>query len=332
MPPDPHRISIRAAERSSRELAVLFGKLGTAEHPRGAILRAYRNAHASLSDVLRRDLNGALTQFRVREVFATLRNDVRQAARETTLAASEAGITQATTEAAAWGLEAVIARPTVTPEQIDPWLDVIRQQEAAALAILATSADPVLILGDESRLGVLQPSPVVKWGTRALTAALLASWTAAVEPALEQAEAALDKQAVAAIDERTTETCLNVHGQVKPFDQPYHLTGTPRYADDIEFPPFHDYCRTVSVLVARSEANDELSQAMRQAGRAEREARAEDQRKIEALQQQLRDLGVAPNARILKDDTAEIKRVRRELKAARQRPEIHPASALSRRG
>lgn len=329
--PDPHRASIRAAERSTRELAVLFGRLGTAEHPRGAILRAYRNATASLESTLRRDMNPSLTRFRVQEVFSTLRNDVAQTARQTTLDASEAGITQATTEANAWGLGAVAAVASVTPAQVDPWLAIIREQEAATLGVLAASGDPVQIIGDDSRLGIVRPNPVITWGTRALTAALLASWTAAIEAPAEQAEADLRKQAVAAIDERTTQTCLRVHGQVKPFNRPYHLTGTPRYADDIQFPPFHDWCRTVSALVDVSQAGDELSKAMRQAGRAEREARAEDQRRIEALKEQLTDLGVAPNARILNDDTAEIKRIRRELKAARKRPEIHPASALSGR-
>lgn len=56
------------------------------------------------------------------------------------------------------------------------------------------------------------------------------------------------RQAIAAIDERTTETCLLVHGQVKPLDEPFKLRGTPRFADEIMRPPFHHYCRTAQSL------------------------------------------------------------------------------------
>jgi hypothetical protein len=39
------------------------------------------------------------------------------------------------------------------------------------------------------------------------------------------------KQVEAALDARTTETCLLAHGQVVGLDDKFHLTGTPRYAD-----------------------------------------------------------------------------------------------------
>lgn len=331
MPPDPRLVSIRAAERSSRELAVLFGQLGTIEHPRGAILRAYRNASGALESVLRGSPGGQMAQFRALEVFATLRNDVEAAARETMTAAAGIGIAQAQTEARARGLGAITAQPVVAQTQIDPWLAIVAEQQAAALGILYTGADPALILGDEMRMGILQPAPVTREGSRWLTLAALAAWALAIRgPA---AEAGLEqKQAVAALDERTTQTCLRVHAQVKPFDQPYRLTGTPRFADEIQFPPFHWYCRTVSVLVAEGEESDQLSQAMREASAAELAARAEDERRIDEIQTQLASLGVVPNARVLNSDTDEIRALRRELRAARERPEIHPASALSRRG
>jgi hypothetical protein len=49
------------------------------------------------------------------------------------------------------------------------------------------------------------------------------------------------KQAIATLDERTTDCCLRVHGQTQPIDEPFKLTGTPRYADEIQDPPFHWY-------------------------------------------------------------------------------------------
>lgn len=56
------------------------------------------------------------------------------------------------------------------------------------------------------------------------------------------------KQVVAARDERTTTCCTRAHGQVQPLDQPFVLTGTPRYADTMMAPPFHYHCRSVLVL------------------------------------------------------------------------------------
>lgn len=82
------------------------------------------------------------------------------------------------------------------------------------------------------------------------------------------------KQAVAAIDERTTDCCLRVHGQVQPLKTPFHLTGTPRFADRMQHPPFHRYCRTVeTVYAAEMEAVGETTAEMRDAARAEIEAR-----------------------------------------------------------
>lgn len=64
----------------------------------------------------------------------------------------------------------------------------------------------------------------------------------------EQQEETYKKQAVATIDDRTTDCCLRVHGQIQPLDEPFQLTGTPRYADEVQDPPFHWYCRTAEAL------------------------------------------------------------------------------------
>jgi hypothetical protein len=55
----------------------------------------------------------------------------------------------------------------------------------------------------------------------------------------------LQKQAVAIIDDWTTECCLNVHGQIQDIDQPFELSGSP-CGEDKMHPPFPDHrCRTV---------------------------------------------------------------------------------------
>lgn len=81
------------------------------------------------------------------------------------------------------------------------------------------------------------------------------------------------RQAVAVIDERTTDCCLRVHGQWQAFGDDFRLTGTPRYADHMGAPPFHKWCRTATALVQRKYAADDLTQRMRDAARAELNAR-----------------------------------------------------------
>lgn len=57
----------------------------------------------------------------------------------------------------------------------------------------------------------------------------------------------LQKQAVAHIGANTTETCLRVHGQVRNVDEPFDLTGEPRFARQMMSPAFHWHCRTTIV-------------------------------------------------------------------------------------
>lgn len=86
------------------------------------------------------------------------------------------------------------------------------------------------------------------------------------------------RQAVAVIDERTTDCCLRVHGQWQAYGDLFKLTGTPRYADELTGPPFHKWCRTATALVQRQYAADDLTQRMRDAARAEINARTKKPR------------------------------------------------------
>lgn len=90
------------------------------------------------------------------------------------------------------------------------------------------------------------------------------------------------RQAVAVIDERTTPCCLHVHGQWQAFGDDFVLTAEPHYADHMAAPPFHKWCRTATALVQRQYAADDLTQAMRDAAKAELIARkaAKPRRKV----------------------------------------------------
>ncbi len=90
----------------------------------------------------------------------------------------------------------------------------------------------------------------------------------------EQQGETYKKQVVATIDDRTTDCCLRVHGQIQPLDEPFQLTGTPRFADEVQDPPFHWYCRTAEALY--HESFEEIgipTSAMQEAASVELEAR-----------------------------------------------------------
>lgn len=89
------------------------------------------------------------------------------------------------------------------------------------------------------------------------------------------------KQVIATIDERTTDCCLRAHGQIQPLDKPFHLTGTPRFADFVNTPPFHWNCRSTQVLY--NPAFEEFgitTQELRNAAGAEIQAREETKTRV----------------------------------------------------
>lgn len=91
-----------------------------------------------------------------------------------------------------------------------------------------------------------------------------------------------ERQAIAAIDERTTDCCLQVHGQIRALDKPFKLTGTPRFADEMMGPPFHWFCRTATVLYVKElEIVGKSTKEMRAAANSELKARAKTGKRVE---------------------------------------------------
>lgn len=92
------------------------------------------------------------------------------------------------------------------------------------------------------------------------------------------------RQAIAAIDERTTDCCLRVHGQITGTKQPFKLEGTPRFADEVMSPPFHWYCRTSTALYLPEFdefAIGPTTGQMEEAARLELEAREREGTRVE---------------------------------------------------
>ena len=325
-----HLAAVRGAERSSRELARLFGRLGTVEHPRGRILAAYRNARRGLRDVFGRGVTWSL-QVEVGEVLNGLRSEVRGVAVELLMAAYDLGAEQGERGLAARGVgpSGGGARVRNLGPAMEAWVGVVNQQAAAAGAVAAAGGEVELIVGDESRGGILQPGPVVREGARWLTAAMVQGWWGAVGGSVQPGPGWY-KQAIAAIDERTTDCCLRVHGQAVPMVDKFKLRGEPRYADEQEWSPFHWYCRTSIALVTADEIEDELTRRMREAAEAEIARRAAIQAQIDEVKAKLVALGAAPDIRHRQGDSERVTVLRDELRWLYEElnREQHPASGV----
>jgi len=142
-----------------------------------------------------------------------------------------------------------------------------------SLMVFGMGSDVALVLGDDTRQGALRHSELTKAGANILTSMAIAAMVDSLR--LEQRGEQWDKQPIAAIDERTTDCCLRVHGQIQPMDGEFKLTGTPRFASRMQWSPFHEWCRTSIAMVPRGQGADDLTTQMVDAARAEIEAREE---------------------------------------------------------
>jgi len=326
--PDEHTQAVKLASRTTKELYRLFARLGTAEHPRGAILSAYRQA--------RRALRGNIANPQaVEEILFNLRMAIETALRATYYNAVNLGNFQAERELSVYNLPiAIVTLERETQSALSAILSIVDAQIDAARVIAATR-DESMLIGDKMRMGLLSPAPVMRDSARYTALLAIEGHKRATTQALVQADAQDEylRQAIAAIDERTTDCCLRVHGQTTTVDGDFILIGTPRYADKVHAPPFHWYCRTAVALVPNQKKDDELTRAMQDAARSELKARDEAQAHMDKIKKRLADLGQTPDIRIRNADTQEIKNLRTKLRnwKAHERMEIHPASALSRR-
>ncbi len=334
---NPLLASIRQAERDNRFLLRQFKReIGRRDAPRGKVLSAYRKARRDMRRALHAD-----RMFMVMDV-AQVTNDLR----EKLTAISGNIVTQSVNEGsisgqkqlAAYARAGVNFAPTNDAPDTRMLQGAAMEQTIAQLRQIERAAilgQTDLILGDDdTNLGLLTPTVTqrdfAQWATFALAAGLEAFLVGRDGRRAE--ESPFDKQAIAAIDERTTDTCLRVHGQIQPFDSPFTLTGRPRYARKQQFPPFHDFCRTVHALY-QPEFDLELTDRMQAAAKSELDYRKAINAEIATTKKQLTKLGAVPDVRIRQDDSDKVKGLRRQLKAQRKKltREIHPASGVSQR-
>lgn len=151
------------------------------------------------------------------------------------------------------------------PDLLKP-VGTIEQQVALQLDIaediLELGASQDEVFGGENRAGILDPLPVIGsvtfWATRLAVAGYIVSMAATVGK-----EEEFVRQAVAVIDNKTTETCLNVHGQIVEEKENFKLSGTPQYASEMHDPPFHNGCRTSVAMIAKKYVDPDVTSGMR---------------------------------------------------------------------
>lgn len=286
---------LRPTERFSREMARLERSYVTAIRGKMATSRL------ALVDMLVR--NGVASPWlpqTVRQEMDALRQHTGQTAREHTAQIEEAAARLA--KAQLDGLRRFekatpdfqnVVQPTGS-ERLDilagfvanasNWVDTLQGRLLGEIARLKASHETdemamARLLAEEIR----DRASVWRTGSNTMTLeSLLGLWstTSATTSSYyrageSQAEQQWSKQAIAAIDQNTTDCCLRVHGQIQRLNKPFKLTGTPRFADEIQDPPFHDACRTAETLyIEAMEAVGVTTAEMRDAARAELEARA----------------------------------------------------------
>lgn len=246
MPKNPLEEALKHAARDASKLGELFRAFGSAQYINTPILRAYRAAYRSLDQALTAGQDSQA----VLDTFASLRASVQASSTEILDRAARYGVESASVQLRAYGDQASLTPSEIiklrTEAAVNPIVAAVDKQEAAIMAAWLTGPDRSMILGDDKRQGNLRPTDILVTG---------AVWAAALFWSMfgymvndSAGPGTYQKMAVAGLDERTTDCCLRVHGQVQPLSSKFELTGTPRFADRIAWPPFHWYCRTSGVL------------------------------------------------------------------------------------
>ena len=250
MPNNPLESNLKHALIDARKLSKLFLSFGSSNYTGTPILRAYRAAFRSLDQAL----DAGQDSTAVIDTFSSLKTSVIASSTDILARAARYGVESATVQLRNYG-ELINRHLPLAPDEIvklrteaavNPIISKVEQQEAAIMASWLMGPDRSMILGDDQRAGQLRPSDVLVTGAVWAAALFWSLFGYMVNDTVGPGK--YQKMAVAGLDERTTDCCLRVHGQVQNLSGKFKLTGTPRFASRIAWPPFHWYCRTSGVL------------------------------------------------------------------------------------
>ena len=256
---NPLEASIQSAVKANHAIGDSIARLGTKEHPKGFVLSAFRAARRDLAYALRAE-NAAQA---AADVLANLRAVLLGSLQREFEDMHAFGREEASRQLTYYGFT-VQDSMQLSPQvqwAVDAALAKLDGQTVTIQALILTNAGEAQIIGDESRVGVLRATDVLAAG--AFWAAQMVG--AGFEYQLTKHGAAdhgFQKQVIAALDNHTTDCCLKAHAQIQPLSQSFKLTGEPRFADSLEWTPFHWYCRS-SVALYLPQFDDGLTARMR---------------------------------------------------------------------
>ena len=276
MPVNPLLAAHRNALKLSQWIAWATGRyLGSTQHPRGAVLNIYRKGRRDMSGILRAKRRWMKAE--AQEILSDMQIKLDVATTTAVQDAVSQGRTSALVQLAAYADDGVQYTPQMLPAMVSeiqqaPMMEFQRQM-MQILGLIAGGGDVrTAIVGDAGRVGVMSPAPVITTAADSITKSVASSFSNTVgrEPAQDFG---WHKQVMSAIDDRTTDCCLNAAGQSQKVDDKFHLTGTPRFADDMDWVPFHWFCRS-SVALYLPQYDDGITAELLDNVAAERERRA----------------------------------------------------------
>lgn len=262
-----HEKAIKSGVRMNGRIGDLFAKAGTSAHPRGEITTIYRRTRVELESALQAD-NPVLS---TRDVLQRTRRDLLIAIGLLYASAVTLGEEEALRQLELYGVSSFgsINLTSEAQSATDAVMARFDAQAAAILALVATGAQNEQIIGDGNSNGIFSYSEITVG---------IAYWIAylvwyAFDSKIFGTQAVgggrqvtpFQKQAIAVIDERTTECCLKVHGQIQPLDGMFKLVGQPRFADEMDRPGFHNFCRTSMILYSAEFDNGNTAKLIEEA-------------------------------------------------------------------
>ncbi len=263
---NPLHRSIKSAYRANRRLGALFKRIGTREHPEGRVFTAYRQARRAARAIDYRNRSASVPQ--LRDVYLGLRQSIRATALELSGVAKDISEQNARSQATYFGIEHEDRPFPTLYDQIIAGLDVlemnVNRQEALSVAFAIAEVEEEMIIGDDRHEGGFSPVAVAnderRWLSELIEGGYADFWVDL--GSMDRLPPNLMKTAIAVIDKRTTDTCLEVNGQVARLDDPFLLFNEPRYADQMMGPPFHDNCRTM-MSIYLAEYDDGITEQLR---------------------------------------------------------------------
>lgn len=247
--PDPHERSVESALKTVDQLGKLTDRLRAGPSP---INRAYR--------VVIRSLRGNLHDTHaIIDALETLEDSVRLASQGFYERASGIGLAQAKRDLKIYDLgEPEPVEDDGISEAVVSALGLVEAQGNKVISVAKVGMGDEYILGDANRQGILAPTPILTEMAFWITGLSVLSYLGSTKKMPDAV-----RQAVAQIDDDTTQTCRNAHGQVVEIDEKFHLTGTPRFADDMDATPFHRGCRTAIATILKKFLDPDVTSGMR---------------------------------------------------------------------